>query len=405
MRMRTRLYLTACLSLGASCGEIEDPQTETTSHSYRTTSNVGDLSTWTIEGNHLHVEWQDIAPVSGAVEKIYTVDALCGSVNADFGHRTCLVDGDAICADGTVACEPGDGPQDGETFTIFEVPGMALIVNVEDAELHAGFAAGDCSEVATDDYTFVNVGLGQREIFGLFRTDADFSTVHHMDFGFSDAPENQLSYTTGDQAGLVAGISASACKDGVRELLIEGSGETLRLVVTQAGHFVLDKPEGEGGLIAINDQNSAVIADFANKEFGGIVFPDDRGPELLSMSTGDVAGGRASITALTLSETGDVMPDTPVYINEGAMGEHLGDAFLEPDQSYASNQIVVDGNYPQGPSQLPGVFEIDAVGGDETAIIGVGATVDGRTLLFGAVVNEFEGLENAVKGNFILVEK
>lgn len=411
-RFKKHFTLIFSLLLTAACGDSkagDGPATQ--GNSYQTTSNVGDLSTWTIDGNDLHVVWQDIAPITGLVEKTYTLDGLCGPVNADYGHRTCLIVGDALCEAGSEACAPGDGPQDGETLTVFEVPGLAMIVNVDNNDLHAGFAAGQCEDFETDMYSFVNIGLGQSDIFGLFRTDSDFSEVHHMDFGFSDSPEGQITYRTQDAAGLVAGISASPCVDGVRELTIEESGDVIRLVITSAGHFVLDKPEGEGGMIAINSQNAAVIGDFANKEFGGIVFPDEGVPELIELTTGALNGQRVTVSSIQLSIAGDLPVDGGVYINAGGMGPKLSQALLEPNESYAGNQIVVDGNFPGGVGELPGIFEIDPVSGDETAIVGVGATANGKTILFGAVANEQNTLDpensdqNGVKGNFILVEK
>lgn len=399
-----KMYLAAIITFSAACGAVEAPSQET-GNAYQTTSNIGDLATWTIDGDQMHVEWQDIAPITGEVEQVYSLDAICGAIDSQFGHRDCAISGDVICTPVTSACAPGTGPQSGDVLTTLEVPGVALIVNAANDELHTGFAAGGCQDIATDDYSFVNVGLGQKEAIGLFRTDSSFSTVHHMDFDYTDAPENKLRYATRDVGGLVAGISVSACENGVRELFLEEEQVTMRLIVTEAGHFVLDKPEGQGGLLAVNSANAAVVEDFANKEFGGIVFPDDRAPELISLTTGAAAGGRALVTSIVLSESGALPMPNAVYINDGSAGSSLKVAPLDGQNSYASNQLVVDGSYPAGPSQLPGIFEIDPVSGDETAILGVGATVDGKTVLFGAVVNEFEGDENAIKGNFVLVEK
>jgi len=381
-----------------------DPIPEPT-YSYRTTSNVGDLSTWTLEGNMLSVEWKDIAPVTGAIEKTYIASAVCASQNDEYGYRNCLVDGDAQCVSGTQQCGDDDGPQDGDTLTIFEVPGTALLVNSgHDGQLHAGFAAQGCSEVATQDYSYINIGLGQRDVVGLFRTDGDFSTVHHMDFGFSDAPDNELSYNTNDPGGLVAGLSASPCDGGVRELTIAETNDKLRLVITAAGHLVLDKPEGQGGMLAISKANAAVISDFASKSWHGISFPDEGEPEYISVTTGPLADGRVQLTSIVLSESGDITPMNS-YINSGAVAPSLNGGMMEPNEPYFTNQIVSGGHYTNGPSELPGVFELDPVSGDETAILGIGATVNGKTMLFGAVVNGHEENENVVKGNFILFEK
>ena len=377
------------------------------STSYTTTSNVGDLSTWTIDGNSLTVTWQDIAAMTGVVEKTYNASAVCTEPHVTFGYRTCLVDGDAVCTSGSVACAPGDGPQDGETFRMFEVPGVALVVSSNDDELHAGFSAGACEAVPTDDYTFVNVGLGQNDIFGLFRTDAAFTTATHMDFSFSDGTNGQISYTTGDPMGVVTGLSSGPCSNGVRELTIMSTGETLRLMVTSAGHFVLDKSEGEGGLVAINENNAATISDFANRDFGGIVFPDNSAPQAINVLTGAESAGQVPMTSIVLSSDGDITPmGSTAFISNGATGTKLNETLLEPGNAYNTNAIVSGGDYTGGPSTLPGLFEISPVSGDETAILGIATAVGGKTILFGTVANE-DGLsgENIVKGNFILVEK
>ena len=55
----------------------------------------------------------------------------------------------------------------------------------------------------------------------------------------------------------------------------------------------------------------------------------------------------------------------------------------------------------EGPGDILDLMET----GDETAILAIGATVNGKTILFGSVVNVYEENRNGVKGNFILFEK
>lgn len=413
--IRRSTALTLTLALAAGCGDSQDAgpdvppdaspdaPPESQAHRYTTTSNVGDLSTWTIDGDTLTVEWQDIS-TTGEVERTYHATAACDPVDAQFGDRSCLVQGDGDCVPGTAACADGDGLSDGDLLRVFEIPGVAILVSANNSQLHTGFAAGNCEDVAVDDYTFINVGLGQHDIFGLFRTNADFTNAVHMDFGFSDDPENEISYRTSDPAGIVPSITSSPCSGGVRELTIDATNDKIRLVLTAAGHLVLDKPEGAGGLLAVNAANAASVADFAGKSWGGITFPDDGEPELVDLTTGPLTNGAVPVTQIVVSAHGDITPDHPVSIHDGTTATKLNEQLLEPNDPYNTNNIVFGGDYTGGPAELPGIFELDPVM-DETTLIGVGATVDGKTMLFGAVVNQFDGPENAIKGNFIIFEK
>lgn len=411
IRSSTVTLLSLALAATAGCGESQDAgpdvppdaAPESQAHSYTTTSNVGDLSTWTIDGDNLTVEWQDIS-TTGEVERTYHGTAVCDPVNPQFGDRSCVVQGDGDCVPGTAACADGDGLSDGDLLRVFEIPGVALLVSTNNSQLHTGFAAGSCEDVPVDDYTFINVGLEQSDIFGLFRTNADLTNAVHMDFGFSDDPENQIAYRTSDPAGIVPSITPSPCNGGVRQLTIDATNDKIRLVVTAAGHLVLDKPEGAGGLLAINAANAADVSDFANKSWGGISFPDDSGPELIELTTGPLTDGAVPVTQIIASEHGDITPDHAVSIHDGSTAPKLNQQLLEPNEPYNTNNIVFGGDYTGGPAELPGIFELDPVQ-DETTLIGVGATVDGRTILFGAVVNQFQGAENGIKGNFIIFEK
>lgn len=281
--MATALFmLTACG--GGGGGDSGTTNTNNTPYTYATTSSKGDYSEWTLSGNHLDATWTTVQS-DGQVAYTTIISATCGAEDS-FGVRSCTIDSSS-CMDGASVC-PAAGPTG--SFNLREVPGVALYAEIDsitDPQLHLGFVkdSGACSQDVSGDYTSIRTGLGVAENFGLYRSDSDFINILHSDFGFDTPDSNSsqtLAYRTGSESetlvdgGCIAGVR-------IREM---GGGIIVRSMITDSGLFVLDLPAGQGGLLSFRVDNAATLADFANKSFGGISYPDNDTPRFVNAEFG-----------------------------------------------------------------------------------------------------------------------
>jgi len=123
-------------------------------------------------------------------------------------------------------------------------------------------------------------------------SDTNFIDVVHSDFGFDDSGIATTTPTVMYRSGSDSvTFGDSGCNNGVRTRTDMGGTDTFRAMITQSGLFLLDLPAGQGGLVAFKTAKAATVADFANKNFKGISFPDDSGPELISATSGAMSTG------------------------------------------------------------------------------------------------------------------
>lgn len=385
-----------CAAVGLILASIAACGGDDASYTYGATSNSGDLSTWTISGNALTVEWLELNS-DGTVEMTYNVTATCGDPEATYNYRNCVID-TASCTDGSVTCS--GGPAAGEAFKVFELPGTAIMVsNTDNSELSVGFARGNCETIAESDYTFVNVGLGQQDIFGMFRLDSTYTDVTHLDFGFSDpgaAPSNRIKYNTGDINGQTT-IPESSCVNGVRTISV--GGDTVRVLITPGGFLVVDKPEGQGGLVAFKSSMAATASDIANKTLVGMSFPDNGDPEFLTATTGAATRSTVPLTGITLSTSG-AAADTTIRLGNDTV--ELSKALVDNGGNLIANNPLFSGKTKA--SDVPGVVEIASIGDELGVFAIIGKTNDNKIFMVGAVVNDRDN-ENENTGNFIAFEK
>jgi len=405
------LWLTAC----GSSNDNDNVNTNEQTFTYSTTSSKGDYSEWTLTGASLSAIWNFIAN-DGTIEYTFTIAATCSAAD-DTGSRECTIS-TSSCADGSLVCP---APPTG-SFNLMEVPGVALyaITNagMVDAQLHVGFAKNNdaCSDDVSGDYTFIRTGLGLRDSFGLYRSDANFINILHADFGFTTTDSNAsqtLSYNTGTEA---EAFGDSGCSDGVRERTIGGS-ITVRSMMTNSGLFVLDLPAGEGGLVAFETSRAATLADFSNKSFGGISFPDNGPAETLSAVTGALLADQVDITA-TFSSSGDVSTlDIKTLSTVASLTTPAYPDFTISPAGYDASALFTP--YPTTDS-IPGIFKFDQLG-DAGRVIMVAMKFSDKIIALGMVYNYRDttdidpsagdgvttfaenGLYNT--GNFLLFEK
>jgi len=392
------------------CGGGSSDETPTVeSSTYATTSTRGDYTEWTLTGNALHAVWQ-VVNNSGGIDYTHTFDATCGA-EASTGLRECTL-GTVTCADGLEACPTLPTG----SFSMMIVPDVALFVHTGtgvSSQLHIGFTkdANSCTADVSGDYTFIRTGLGQRDTFGMYRSDANFINILHSDFGFetTDANMNQtLSYNTSTE---IESLVNNGCTDGVR-FRDDTGGNAIRSMMTRSGLFVLDLPAGEGGLLSFKVENAATLADMAGKRFGGYTFPDNDDPEAISVTSGEVVGNRVPLTA-TLSSG---MEDFRI------MGLGTSDSMLNP--AYPNFAVAPSGYSTSTLSttyattdSIPGLYKFDGLN-DNGRVILVAMIHNSKTILVGMVYNyrdttDFnhstdmnfteEGLYNT--GNFILFER
>ena len=328
--------------------QVQAPQIQQQgSTTYSTTSNKGDYSEWTLSGNSLKVNWE-VTDSSGGVGYTYTIAATCTTPDAD-GVHTCTVD-TASCKKGLAAC-PTTLPTG--TFGMMEVPGVALLAHTTAStggdELQVGFVkdANACNDDVSGDYTFIRTGVGLQDSFGMYRSDKNFLSVVHSDFGFATTATTRLGYTSqsvsyNTTGGGAVRLSDNGCTNGVRERTM-GTADTIRSMMTASGVFVLDLPAGQGGMLSFNVKKAASLADFANKSFIGINFPDNGPLETFHATFGAIANNKIDFS-ISLS--------LPKVIGQGGLNiMSLGTPSALTTPAYADFSTVPTG-YASSPLQV-----------------------------------------------------
>jgi len=403
------IALLAVITSGCSSSSDDSDKTGD-SFTYSTTSSKGDYSEWTIVGSSLTATWNVVAD-NGDIEYSYDVTATCGDPDVN-GVRSCSID-TGSCTDGVASCT--DTPSG--DFSMMDVPGVALFVHTDgefdDEQLHVGFAKNDdaCTDDVSGDYTFMRTGLGLNENFGMYRSDANFVDILHSDFGFDSVSATatpDIIYRTGSENSVLAD---QGCVDGVRTRSI-GGGESIRSMMTNSGLFVLDFPAGQGGIVSFKTSNAASLGDFANKSFGGISFPDNSGPEPISVTSGALTGGEVTVSSTMAGsvESLSIMQlDTADSMTNPAYPD-----FTAVPATY--DATVLSATYAT-PNDIPGLFKLDNLsdGGRvimaamkfNDKVIGIGMVYNYRdtTDTNPATGNPFDSDNLYNTGNFILFEK
>lgn len=405
------------LLVAAGCGSSSSGST---SYTYSSTSTVGDYAEWTLNGNNLTATW-DVTDTNGDIAKIFQVTADCGAADATYAYRICTISS-STCTDGTEPC--GTSAPSGE-FKMLEVPGVALFIQIDasathpEKELHVGLLkdAGSCSADISGDYPYIRIGVGEIDIFGIYRTNSDLQDIIHGDFKMLSADQNTtptIGYATKD-GPLVNGYpdghvipQSVDCTNGVRTLTLE-NGKTIRSMASPSGLFMIDLPSGDGGLIAFKTSNAAVLADLANRSFAGLVFPDNTDPAFVTATSGALSGTSVALTSLESESPNNFGTDRafkPLSETSWAATAPSYPDFTAAVTGYDSNTLQM--TYPT-PSAIPGLFVVDGTYTDSGRTVAGAMKFNGKVVIFGAVYNwRHDGtpearLENT--GAFLLFEK
>ncbi len=398
--IQTAAIAVAIALTSAACSQDQGGGSSTDSYTYGTTSSTGDWAEWTIEGSALSVLWQDIS-LTGDLERTFTVKATCVTADATFGYRTCTISSFA-CADGTATCTGTEGA-DITQFHTFEIPGVALMVHapkstttdsVNNDDIHFGFATStaSCKDDVSGDYVYARMNVGDNDIFGLYRTDADLLNVTHAVFQYSgsDLTTKQLAYNASSGGTLT--LTDGGCTNGLRQRTSPGG--KFRAFLTAAGTFILDMPEGNGGIVSFKTENAASLSDFASKEWNGISFPDNGKPQLIYAKSTTESGSAIALTEVKMLKDGTSTTLTSSLPSFSAVGDSAPAAYTS-----SGNALVTD--YPN-PASLPGIFKL--AGGTDTNTIIAGMKFSGKTIAFGVNLNTRDGgIKNT--GNFVIFEK
>ncbi len=171
----------------------------------------------------------------------------------------------------------------------------------------------------------------------------------------------------------------AGCDSGVRTRT--AGSDTIRSMMTASGLFVLDFPAGQGGIISFKTANAATLADFANKSFGGISFPDDGSPEPVKADFGAVSGDQVGITATIGSTTQSLAIET-LATTAAATSPTYPD-FTAAVTGYSSNVLSAD--YAT-PADIPGLFKLDNPSDDGRVVLAA-MKYNGKVIGVGMVYN------------------
>lgn len=407
----TYLGFTLFAALVSGCDDSSPGGSSITeTNTYSTTSTRGDYAEWTLTGSNLVATWQVIDDI-GQIDYTITITAICGSANT-FGIRSCTIDTSA-CTDGVSVCPSAPSG----SFDMMDAPGVAMFVITDadtiDEQLHVGFVKDDgaCADDVAGDYTFIHTSLGSTENFGMYRSDSNATNILHSDFGFETPDGNTISQTVAYRTGTESEVlTDDGCSNGVRKRTV--GGNSIRMMMTASGLFILDFPAGQGGLVSFNVTNAASLADFASKSFGGVTFPDNAIPEPISAVFDAVSGSTVDFTATTQF---DIMNLTMMDLGTlDSMTNPAYPDFTVAPAGYDTSDLSI--SYAT-PDDIPGLFKIDGLF-DDGRVIMAAMKFGTKVIAVGMIYNyrmttdinpntgvnfTADGLYNT--GNFILFER
>jgi len=215
-----------------------------------------------------------------------------------------------------------------------------------------------------------------------------------------------------------ATFTDGGCSNGVRTRAL--GTDTYRSMMTASGLLVLDMPAGQGGLLSFNVNKAAKLADFANKSFGGIVFPDDGPAQPFHATFGAIANNKIDFS-ISLSN----LPAFQQAVGSGGLNiMSLDTLSAEPNPAYADFSTVPT-NYASSPlyatynapKDIPGLFKIGKLL-DKGRVVLAAMKFNNKVIAIGLTAN-FRGTHDTNpstgnpfsvpgvynSGNFILFEK
>ena len=185
--------------------------------------------------------------------------------------------------------------------------------------------------------------------------------------------------TNPNNAAGIENFTGTGCTNGVFTRTAS-NGDLFRLNVTSGGTFILDLPAGSGGILSFKTTNAAAISDLASRNWWGLSFPDNGGPELLNVTSGALAAGAVPFSGNTMnsSVSGSFIPAT-------------GGAALTPSNkldapaAYTSSNNALVGTYA-APKDIPGLIQIANQNG-EANIVAIASKAGNQVMMFGVVYN------------------
>lgn len=381
--------IAAGLAILSACGGTDDGDLGLQLTTYVTSSNVGDLATWSVDGTTVSAVWSVTNPSVGTVKETFVLSGQCGAVDSTFGTKACTL-GQSTCLPGTGPCGASDAPPVGSIVQLAEATGLGLMVLTPSPspQLFVGIAAASCSASSAGDFVFVNTGLGQYSLLGLYRFDQNFKNIENANFRMTGSVSSPLVTYDGLKNWLYQ-TSGLTCSDGIRSFVWDSVNYST--VLTHGGALLFDKPSGQGGSIGFNLANAAKVSDLSNIKLAGFAFPDSSGPVRMAMSTGSAVGDAVPLTSFAF----DVAYPAPAPTKLQTFGSvtHPFNAASSPANlsppaaTYDSNPL--QSTYPNL-SKVPGLFYIPAANPlVDTGSVVVAATIqNGLVMLVGGIFDD-----------------
>jgi hypothetical protein len=357
--------------------------------SYITSSNTGDLATFTFNGNTMTLTWVVTTPSTGLVNKTLEATASCATADSIYGSQACTVVASS-CLSGAAACLSSDAPAIGGVFQTIQAPGTGLLVLPPgNGQLFVGVTAGSCAASVAGDYIGIDLGLGQFDTFSLFRVDSAFSDILKADFRTSGTANYTVANIDYDsQTGTTIQPVGLTCANGIRTFTLGGA--QLSATLTENGMLVIDRPSGQGGILAFDISDAATIADLANAVLVGIEFPDNGPPMRMAISTGAAGSTSVPITQIRFDSASPPPSPPDIEVFGAATSPFTGNSpplTVSGGTAWNPSGNALATDYPDL-SHVPGLFHLPPGVGDTGNVIAAAMKVGGKVLLFGAVTND-----------------
>lgn len=334
------------LSITFACNDDESTETSPSadpniSH-YKGTQAPGDVWDWTLDYNDMSFSttWDH-----------GTFDDTSDDISVE-GTFIALPSGYLKCTINKSTPANGDIPEDGSAyFYAMNLPNMTMIIKPEGSikgDLIAAVASGACEDVP-GDYNYIMVAPGNLEDYDPVTEEA-YGVASFVDNGNGFAISGQGYSLDCANEGIctsnssIQGLPVAECQDN-GAITITSEGETsIEGQFTGAGVMMIDRGEGNGGVLAVQQSAAYEFNDLVDANMVGFAYMPANQDEkivpvhLVFKDEGDIILGYAS--KINDIITGELETENAVSIRVDALSNGLLDGDITHGNGLGTNFVA-----------------------------------------------------------------
>ncbi|WP_422360524.1 hypothetical protein [Reichenbachiella sp.] len=346
--MKTNNFWISILALTIvfGCNDEEDTDINPTSDPnvshYKGTQAPGDIWDWVLDYNHMtfSTTWDH-----------GTFDDTSDDIAVE-GTFITLPSGYLKCTINKSTPSNGDIPEDGSAyFFAMNLPNMTMIIKPEGSikgDLIAAVATGECNDVP-GDYNYIMVAPGNMEAYDPVTEEA-YGVASFVDNGngFAISGEGYSLDCANEgvctSTSTIQGLPVAECQDNGAIKIMSDGATAIEGQFTGAGVMMIDRGEGNGGVLAVQQSGAYEFNDLVDADMVGFAYMPANEEEtivpvhLVFKDEGNVILGKAS--KINDIVTGELEAKEPVSIRVDAINNGLLDGDITHSDGLGTNFVA-----------------------------------------------------------------